>query len=76
MFFAICFSTLLISFSLRFLLPFFLFLEEHPNRDEPVTPMSASSMGENAAPDIKPPVPEPIQGGGAPSGTEKKKKCC
>lgn len=53
---------------------YFIILEEI--KEEPVTPMSASSMGDNANVDVKPPVPEPIQGGGGSGVQDKKRKCC
>jgi hypothetical protein len=49
--------------------------EEIAIKEEPMTPMSTSSIGEGvgADADIKPPAPEPIQ---SAAGGDKKKKCC
>jgi hypothetical protein len=49
--------------------------EETAIKEEPMTPMSTSSIGEGVSTsvDIKPPVPEPIQ---SAAGGDKKKKCC
>lgn len=53
---------------------FVVFLLTEGIKEEPMTPMSSSSMGEGSSSDIKPPIPEPIP---QPSGSsEKKKKCC
>nr|CAD7606217.1 unnamed protein product [Timema genevievae] len=43
-------------------------------KEEPMTPMSGSSMGDGSL-DVKHPMPEPIQGGSGPGGQDKKKKC-
>jgi len=41
-------------------------------KEEPMTPMSTSSIGEGVSTDVKPPVPEPIQ---STAGGDKKRKC-
>lgn len=51
-----------------------LFKEETPIKEEPVTPMSTSSTGENAmSSDVKPNI-EATQA--ATPASEKKRKCC
>nr|CAD7196388.1 unnamed protein product [Timema douglasi] len=48
--------------------------DEPSIKEEPMTPMSGSSMGDSSL-DVKHPMPEPIQGGSGPGGQDKKKKC-
>jgi len=49
------------------------FTEETVIKEEPMTPMSTSSIGEGVSTDVKPPIPEPIQ---STAGGDKKRKCC
>jgi hypothetical protein len=53
----------------------FSLTEETAIKEEPMTPMSTSSIGEGVgtSADVKPPIPEPIQ---SAAGSDKKKKCC
>lgn len=41
-------------------------------KEEPMTPMSSSSIGDGVSTDVKPPIPEPIQ---STAGGDKKRKC-
>jgi hypothetical protein len=49
------------------------FIEEPVIKEEPMTPMSTSSIGEGVSTEVKPPIPEPIQ---STAVGDKKRKCC
>ena len=51
----------------------FFFTDDTVIKEEPMTPMSTSSIGEGVSTDVKPPIPEPIQ---STAGGDKKRKCC
>ena len=51
----------------------FFLTDETVIKEEPMTPMSASSIGEGVSTEVKPPIPEPIQ---STAGGDKKRKCC